>query len=68
MAPTTSQSATVSPGAPAYYPPPAAQGSAPTGGQSCQTVTVEGHSETRTLQNGQTVTAWVPAHTQQFCQ
>jgi hypothetical protein len=48
--------------------PPAGQGSAPTGGQNCQTVTVEGHNETRTLQNGQTITAWVPTYTQQVCQ
>jgi hypothetical protein len=58
-----------------YGAPPAnpasVQGSAPTapaGGQNCQTVTVEGHNETRTLQSGQTVTAWVPTYTQQVCQ
>jgi hypothetical protein len=64
-----SQSVTVSPGQPAYSPP-APQGSAQMGpqGQSCQTVTVEGHNETRTLQSGQSVTAWVPTHTQQLCQ
>ena len=67
MAPTTSQSATVSSGAPVYSAPPP-QGSAPGGGQTCQTVTVEGHNETRTLQSGQTSTAWVPTHTQQVCQ
>jgi hypothetical protein len=60
-----SQSATVS--SPAYSPPPS-QGSAPASGQNCQTVTVEGHNETRTGQNGQSVTAWVPAYTQQICQ
>jgi hypothetical protein len=58
-----------------YGAPPAnpasVQGSAPTapaGGQNCQTVTVEGHNEARTLQSGQTVTAWVPTYTQQVCQ
>ena len=40
----------------------------PAQAQNCQTVTVEGHSETRTLQNGQSVTAWVPTHAQQVCQ
>jgi hypothetical protein len=50
--------------------PPSVQGSAPapTGGQNCYTVTVEGHNETRTLQSGQSVTAWVPTYTQQVCQ
>ena len=46
--------------------PPAVQGAA-SGGQNCHTVTVEGHNETRTLQSGQSVTAWVPAYTQQVC-
>jgi len=36
--------------------------------QSCQTVLVEGHYETRVLQSGQRVTAWVPTHNQQVCQ
>jgi hypothetical protein len=40
----------------------------PTSAQSCQTVTVEGHYETRVLANGQRVTAWIPAYTQQICQ
>jgi hypothetical protein len=35
---------------------------------NCQTVWVEGHYQTRVMQDGQRVTAWVPAHTQQFCQ
>ena len=48
--------------------PPAVQGAAPAGGQSCYTATVEGHNETRTLQSGQSVTAWVPTQTQQVCQ
>jgi len=63
------QSVTVNPGAPAYAAP-AQPGSAQMGaqGQSCQTVTVEGHNETRTLQDGHTVTAWVPTHAQQICQ
>lgn len=50
--------------------PPSVQGSAPapTGGQNCWTVTVEGHNEIRTLQSGQSVTAWVPTSTRQVCQ
>jgi hypothetical protein len=65
-----SQSTSVTYGTPSSNPPPV-QGStpsAPTGSQNCQTVTVEGHTETRTLQSGQSVTAWVPTHTQQVCQ
>ena len=61
-----SQSTSVTYGQPPA--PPAGQGSAPTGGQNCQTVTVEGQKETRTLQSGQTITAWVPTYTQQVCQ
>ena len=64
----TSQSTGVTYGTSPASPPPSAQGSAPTGSQSCQTVTVEGHNETRILQNGQTVTAWVPTYSQQVCQ
>ena len=41
---------------------------APTGGQNCQTVTVEGHNEVRTPQGGQSLTTWVPTHTRQVCQ
>ena len=48
--------------------PPASASSAPAVGQSCAMVTVDGHNETRTLANGQTVTAWVPTSTQQVCQ
>jgi hypothetical protein len=48
--------------------PPAGAASAPAAGQNCATVTVEGHNETRTLSNGQTVTAWIPTSTQQVCQ
>ncbi len=36
--------------------------------QNCQAVQVEGHYETRVLQNGQRVTAWIPAYSQQVCQ
>jgi hypothetical protein len=48
--------------------PPVAASSTPAPAQSCHTVTVDGHNETRTLSTGQTVTAWVPASTQQVCQ
>lgn len=43
-------------------PPP------PQTSQNCQTVWVEGHYETRVMPNGQRVTVWVPAHSQQICQ
>jgi len=36
--------------------------------QNCQTVWVEGHYETRVMQNGQRYTSWIPAYTQQLCQ
>jgi hypothetical protein len=68
--PGASQSTSVTYGTPSSNPP-AAQSSAPSapaGSQSCETVTVEGHNETRTLQTGQSVTAWIPAYTQQVCQ
>ncbi len=35
---------------------------------NCQNVWVEGHYETRVMPNGQRVTSWFPAHTQQICQ
>jgi hypothetical protein len=53
---------------PTNPPQPSAQGSAPSGGQNCETVTVQGHYETRTLQNGQRATVWIPAYSQQICQ
>jgi hypothetical protein len=62
-----SQSIGVTQGTPVSNPPPAAS-SVPATAQSCYTVTVEGHNETRTLASGQTVTAWVPTSTQQVCQ
>lgn len=37
-------------------------------GSACQTVTVEGHAETRVRPNGQRETVWVPTHEQQVCQ
>ena len=55
------------PGTPVSNPPAAAT-SAPASGQNCATVTVDGHNETRTLSNGQTVTTWIAASTQQVCQ
>ena len=49
-------------------PAPGAAG-APSGAErSCQTVTVEGHYETRVRQSGQRETIWVPAHAEQICQ
>jgi|RhiMetdeSRZDD1v2_1073273.scaffolds.fasta_scaffold92781_3 hypothetical protein len=68
------------PPAPAPMPPPAAGGPPPRpapapapapgqgAGRNCQTVTVEGHSETRVLPNGQRETVFVPTYTQQVCQ
>lgn len=61
--------------APAPMPPPAggpppggAQAAPPGPGRNCQTVTVEGHSETRVLPGGQRETVFVPTYTQQVCQ
>jgi hypothetical protein len=61
------QSTNMTPGTPVSNPPADAD-AAPDAGQNCATVTVDGHNETRTLANGQTVTAWVPTSTQQVCQ
>jgi hypothetical protein len=59
------------PAPPAGPPPtgstPEAAPSGSTTAQSCQTVTVEGHYETRVLANGQRVTAWVPAYARELC-
>jgi hypothetical protein len=50
-------------------PPPSASPSAPRGSaQNCQTITVEGHSETIVRQSGQRETVWVPTHQQHVCQ
>jgi hypothetical protein len=58
--------------APAPPPPSATPSPAPgvSGGPagSCQTVTVEGHYETRIRPNGQRETVWVPTRTEQICQ
>ena len=65
------------PGGPATAPPPSgaspsqgpgAGGAPPGSAQSCQTVTVEGHSETIVRQNGQRETVWVPTHAERVCQ
>jgi len=53
---------------PAGGPPPGAQAAPPGPGRNCQTVTVEGHSETRALPGGQRETVFVPTHTRQICQ
>ena len=62
---------------PAATPPPPSASPSPAPGpggpargsaQNCQTVTVEGHSETIVRQNGQRETAWVPTHQQHVCQ
>lgn len=52
-------------GPPTASPPP---GGSPGSAQTCQTVTVEGHWETRVRPNGQRETVWVPTHVQQICQ
>jgi hypothetical protein len=51
-------------------PPPAggAAAPAPEPGKNCQTVTVEGHYETRVPPGGQRETVWIPTYTQQLCQ
>jgi hypothetical protein len=61
------------PGGPAT-PPPAGGSSAPAPGapaedeKNCQTVTVEGHNETRVMPSGARETIWVPTHGQRICQ
>lgn len=45
-----------------------AAGAAPGSEKNCQTVTVEGHNETRVLPSGQRETIWIPTHEQRFCQ
>jgi hypothetical protein len=57
------------PGGPVTSPPAGAIPAPPPGSaQNCQTVTVEGHSETILKPNGQRETVWIPAHQQQVCQ
>jgi hypothetical protein len=51
------------PGQAPAAPPGASQGSA----KDCQTVTVEGHYETRVRPGGQRETLWVPTHAEQVC-
>ncbi|MBI3455691.1 MAG: hypothetical protein HY002_07875, partial [Candidatus Rokubacteria bacterium] len=46
---------------------PQSQGAPQVSSQNCETVWVEGHYETRVMANGQRVTAWVPAHSEQVC-
>jgi hypothetical protein len=58
------------PGAATTPPPPSTASPAPPRGsaQNCQTITVEGHSETIVRQSGQRETVWVPTHQQHVCQ
>lgn len=58
------------PGTATTPPPPPSAGQVPQRGsaQNCQTITVEGHSETIVKQNGQRETVWVPTHQQHVCQ
>lgn len=65
------------PGGPATGPPPSSATPSPAPGASgtpqrpattCQTVTVEGHYETHTRQNGQQETIWIPTRAEQICQ
>jgi hypothetical protein len=54
---------------PGGYPaPPPPPGGGPGSAQTCQTITVEGHWETRVSQTGQRASAWVPTHQRQVCQ
>jgi hypothetical protein len=54
------------PGGPAT-PPPAGGMPAPAPGANCQSVTVEGHYETRVAPGGQRETVWIPTYQQQLC-
>jgi hypothetical protein len=57
------------PGGAATSPPPSTTSPGPPqgSGQNCQTVTVEGHSETIVRPNGARETVWVPAYQQPVC-
>lgn len=56
---------------PSYAPSPQAPAAGPAESQvtvqGCETVTVEGHYETRVMPTGERLTAWIPAHTEQVC-
>ncbi|MGH2668710.1 MAG: hypothetical protein ACRDH5_06260, partial [bacterium] len=52
---------------PGSAPPPASSESPQSAIQTCETVWVEGHYETRVMPNGQRHTTWVPTHIQQRC-
>jgi len=56
------------PAGPRPAPVPSAQAPPPGSARNCQTVTVEGHYETRVAPSGQRATVWVPSYTQQMCQ
>jgi hypothetical protein len=47
---------------------PGVQGAPQGSARNCQTVTVEGHFETRVAQSGARETIWIPTHDQQMCQ
>ncbi|MGH7267070.1 MAG: hypothetical protein ACREMB_19795, partial [Candidatus Rokuibacteriota bacterium] len=49
-------------------PPQGSQASGQSAPRNCETVTVEGHYETRVMPSGQRVTTWVPAEARQICQ
>jgi hypothetical protein len=49
-------------------PPAPAPGGPPGPEKNCQTVTVEGHNETRVIPSGQRETIWIPTHEQRICQ
>ena len=65
------------PGGPATGPPPSSatpslapgvSGTPQGAAKNCQTVTVEGHYETRVRQSGQQETVWVPTRAEAICQ
>ena len=56
------------PGGSQATPPPSGGSPSQGSARNCQTVTVEGHSETRVRPDGQRETVWVPTHTRQICQ
>lgn len=75
--PSTGGAAPPRPGGPATGPPPSsatpslapgAPGTPQGPAKHCQTVTVEGHYETRVRQSGQQETVWVPTHAEEMCQ
>ncbi len=68
VSPSYPGSAEAVPAPPSGAPPQGVPQPPQTSMQNCQNVWVEGHYETRVMPNGQRVTSWIPAYSQQVCQ